>query len=553
MVQEQTVYNPDNEVMRPFSDLGNAERFQQAWHNIAHYCFERKRWLIWDGKVWAWDNGAKVGFLAASTIRFIYKEAAETGDKESRNQLVQHALKSESDHRINAMLNRAQSQLGIPIKISELDQDHYLFNCQNGTVNLRTGELLKHDPHDFITIIVPYEYTTEAICPRWLQFLNEVTAGDTALQQYLQRTVGYSLTGNTKNQVLFFLYGLGNNGKSTFTSVIRKLMGPYGERANTDLFLLKDKNVGGPKEGLANLQGKRFVVASELEEGRRFAVSLIKDMTGGETIKADKKYEHEIEFESTYKIWLVGNHKPIIADTTLSIWRRVKLIPFTVTIPKENIDLELSEKLEKELPGILNWAVEGCLDWQKYGLNEPSIVVSATDVYRRESDVLGDFLEDCCALNPAYSIPKSELKNAYEKWCETNRVEPIGQRTFKSRLMEKGIGERKSGGTRFWQGIKILTTEERAKLVAGEPLENSQQALAIDEKVLSLVPNLALKGQLGGGNSINLPYKAEHKKSMEKGATVCPLDSEKSMSCPKCPTDGDHPNGFDISHLAEEI
>ncbi|MCL0058735.1 phage/plasmid primase, P4 family, partial [Dehalococcoidia bacterium] len=330
-----------------------------------------------------------------------------------------------------------------------------------GTLDLRTGQLLPHSKDDLITIIVPVSYDPHAQYPRWLKFLDEITGGDTELQGYLQRAVGYSLTGETKSQVLFFLYGLGNNGKSTFTTTIRKLVGAYGERISTDLFMVKDKNASGPKESLANLQGKRFVIASELEDGKRLAVSLIKDMTGGETIKADRKYEHEVEYLPTHKIWLVGNHKPVITDTTLSIWRRMKLIPFTVTIPDNEIDPDLPSKLEAELSGILTWAVKGCLDWRHYGLREPEIVARATANYRRDQDILGDFIEDCCTLERSASITKLALRTTYEKWCKDNNIDAVSQRTFRARLIEKGVIDSKSQNVRLWKGITLKNLESK--------------------------------------------------------------------------------------------
>jgi len=258
---------------------------------------------------------------------------------------------------------------------------------------------------------------------------------------------------------MFFIYGLGSNGKSTFITTIRKLTGGYGTKANTSLFMAKDKNSSGPSEDLANLQGKRFVMASEIEDGRRLAVVLIKEMTGGEAIRADRKYEHEIEFQPVHKIWLVGNHKPVITDTTLSIWRRMKLVPFTVTIPNREMDPDLPAKLESELPGILAWAVRGCLEWQKCGLQEPKAVTNATSDYRHEQDILSDFIDDCCLLIPTAAVSKHELKTAYEEWCNNTGSQPVSQKTFRARLIERGITEGKSGSTRYWRGIVLLEAE----------------------------------------------------------------------------------------------
>jgi len=441
------------------TDLGNAERLVSRYGAVLRYCYERKRWLVWNGKVWEWDAGNKVAALAKLAVRNIYHEAGDEPDEKKRKDIASHASKSESDPRLTGMINLAQSESGIPIKITDLDANHWLFNCLNGTIDLRSGKLLPHRKEDLITVLVPITFDPGARCDLWMRFLDRVTGGNIELVSYLQRVVGYSLTGDTRSQTMFFLYGLGSNGKSTFITTIRKLTGGYGTKANTSLFMAKDRNSGGPSEDLANLQGKRFVMASEIEDGRRLAVVLIKEMTGGEAIRADRKYEHEIEFQPVHKIWLVGNHKPIITDTTLSIWRRVKLIPFTVTIPNKEMDPDLPAKLESELLGILAWAVKGCLEWQKYGLAEPKAVTNATSDYRHEQDVLGDFIEDCCLLLPTAAVSKHELKIAYETWCNNAGSQPASQKTFRARLIERGITEGKSGGTRYWKGIALSDSE----------------------------------------------------------------------------------------------
>ncbi len=445
----------DSYYARNLTDTGNAERFVNTFGDILRYCYDRNKWLIWNGAYWEWDNGSQVMNLAKDVARNIYAEAAKEDDDKKREQIAKHAHNSESESRRKAMLNLAQSEIGIPVDIQKIDANHWLFNCPNGTIDLRTGILQPHNSNDLLSIINNIEYIPSAKCPLWLNFLNRVLDNKNELIHYVQKAVGYSLTGEIKEQCLFFLYGLGRNGKSTFIGIIRKLMGAYGCQTQTELFMTKERGSGpGPNESLADLQGKRFVVGSEIEDGRRLAVVLIKEMTGGEAIRTERKYEHSFEFQPTHKIWLCGNHKPVITDTTFSIWRRIKLIPFTVTIPDSECDPDLSIKLEKELPGILTWAVQGCLAWQSEGLRDPDEVRGATESYRVEQDVLGEFMDECCIRKSTAIVSKKDFYESYIEWCKENNQTPISQRHFRGKVTERGIGERRgTAGIKLWTGI----------------------------------------------------------------------------------------------------
>lgn len=474
---------PDAPVHFNLTDYGNAERLVSRHGENIHYSEERKRWLIWNGTVWEWDLGIKITALGKITVREIYREAADEPDEKKRIEIAIYAKKSESDDKIKAMLSLAQSEKGIPVRPDELDTHLWLFNCLNGTLDLKTGQLLPHRKEDLLTIIVPIEYAPEAQCLLWHKFLDRVTGGDTELQGYLQRAVGYSLTGVTIEQCLFLLYGLGNNGKTVFLNTTRKTAGQYGDTFSTEAVMQKERYTGGPKESLANLKGKRFIVASEVEQGRRLNVSLIKDLTGSDPIKADRKYEHEIEFPPTHKFWIRGNYKPIIPDTTLAMWRRMRLIPFTVTIPPEEVDKNLETKLEAELPGILAWAIKGCLDWQRGKFETPKSVASATDSYRQEQDILGEFIEDYCITKPKASVVKKELWKAYQDWCETTGQVAIGQRTFRDRLIERGIDEFKLHGVRYWRGIQLARVSVvEAKVSDKTPFQGTFQHEELQEK-----------------------------------------------------------------------
>ncbi len=454
------------------TDVGNGKRLIQYHGHDLHYCYERNKWLYWTGENWEWDAGAKIMELAKETARHMYREAAEEPDDNKRKDLISHALRMESNARLSAMIECAQSEPGIPIKETELDADPWLFNVLNGTINLKTGELQPHNREDLQSIIIPVTYDPAATSPLWQSFLDRITGNHNPkdqeeLKDFLQRAVGMSMTGQATSEVVFFPYGTGANGKTKFTETILHLLGAYGQTLPADALMNQKMSNGSHNESIANLRGKRYVVTSEIKQGSELNEGLLKSLSGGDTYRASRKYEHEIEFTPTYTLWMMGNHKPIIKDTTESTWRRLRLIHFNVTIPPSERDEKLLEKLLAELPGILNWAVTGCLQWQKEGLGYPDVIRMATMAYRADSDVLGEFIDDCCVLDFQGYVKKADLKKSYEDWCHDTGVEMIKQTTFKTRLQEKGIRDYKgTGGVRFWKGIRLQTNDEKVARVA---------------------------------------------------------------------------------------
>jgi P4 family phage/plasmid primase-like protien len=278
--------------------------------------------------------------------------------------------------------------------------------------------------------------------------------------EYIQRAVGYSLTRRVDEQVLFFLYGTGANGKSTFLSTILALLGDYGMQAVPE-FLLMRHGEQHPTER-ADLFRKRFVAAMEVESGKRLAESLVKFLTGGERIRARRLYENFWEFDPTHKFWLATNHKPVIRGTDYAIWRRIKTIPFTVKIPEDKKDPRLLDKLKADLPGILRWAVEGCLAWQENGLRDPSDVTEAGHVYQQEMDIIGQFLDECCSIQPARFGVRTQSSVLYQAVCKYSG-EPMTQTAFSERLSERGFTKTVSHGTKYWQGVGLLTTPENTR------------------------------------------------------------------------------------------
>ena len=422
-----------------FTDMGNAERLVDLHGQDFRYCYPFKRWFVWDGKRWNGDNVGLLRRMCKDMIKDMYKEASEMDDDKARKALLQYAFKCETVKKSRDMMEFAQSEDGIPILPKHLDKDIYLINCLNGTVNLRTGELRPHRRDDLITKLVHANYNPDAKCPMWLAHLNKIMAGSDNLIQFLQKAFGYSLTGDTSERILFFQWGSGANGKTITNDTVAMVMCDYAMRTPTETLLTK-RNDGIPSD-VARLKGARFVYASEAEQGKRLAESLIKDMSGGDKITARFLHQEWFEFYPEFKIWLGTNHKPIIRGTDLAIWDRIRLIPFAVRIPgHEQIPkTEMLEQFQDEIDGIFSWLVKGCLAWQQEGLGMPEEVKAAITDYRKEMDVLTDFLDERCIFRENCTVSAKELYSEYVKWAKENEENAITKKMFGVNLNERSI------------------------------------------------------------------------------------------------------------------
>ncbi|MGM2787488.1 phage/plasmid primase, P4 family [Bacillus cereus group sp. Bce018] len=439
------------------TELGNAERIAYYHGENVRYCNELE-WLIWNGKNWHEDSKRQIEAITAKTLRAIYGEAKATEDKYQSKLLHDWAKKCERRSiRINSILDVRPM---VSVKKKELDAHNFLFNCDNGVIDLKTGELLPHDRDLLLTKISPIKYDRNAECPNWKAFLESIfktPAGepDHELINYLQKAIGYSLTGVTKEQVMFFLFGNGRNGKSTFINIIQDLLGDYGRQTNSDTFL-KKRNDSGINNDVARLDGARFVSAVESEEGQQLSEALVKQITGGEKMSARFLRQEYFEFTPEFKVFFTTNHKPIVKGSDEGIWRRIMLIPFTVTIPKDKIDYNLPDKLAKEMPGILRWAVEGCMKWQAEGLRAPEAVKVANAEYREDMDILGPFIDENCVLHSNAKVEAKVLYENYTKWCYQNNELDLKNRAFYRQLEVRGYKKEKGAKNKtFIYGITL--------------------------------------------------------------------------------------------------
>ena len=448
--------------LRAYTDLGNAERFAQDFGGQVRYVPPWRRWLVWDGLRWAEDNGGAVERLAHTMILQLYHDAANLKDHDEKIRLLRHAERSENNARLRALLECARVKEPIPIQPAALDTHPMRLTVANGTLDLVTGTLGPARPEDFITKRVPIMFDPGARCPRWDAFLKQVVP-DAAVRGFLQKAVGYSLTGDISEQCMFLLLGVGANGKTTFVEIVRRVLGDSAHQADVATFLDRLQQ-GGPRNGVAGLCGMRFVTSSEIGENRRLNESLMKTLTGSEPISASRIYEREFEFHPTFKIWIAANHKPVIRGADEGIWRRLRLVPFTANIAPDKQDHHLREKLETELPGILAWAVQGCLAWQREGLGETETVTVATKQFREESDEIGQFIAARCTRDDTKSTPAGALYTAYEAWCAQNALEAMTQTKFGRNLTDRGFRrETAKDGKRLSLRMGIVLDPENAE------------------------------------------------------------------------------------------
>jgi putative DNA primase/helicase len=426
-------------------------------------------WSPSEGR-WRKDDLEQVFRISKNVIRRIKVEAAFVKDDQKGDDLFKWAKCCECRAHLLGMTEIAKSDPKMAVLPDVWDKDDYSINLINGTFDLNTFELIKHDIKDHHSKITPFEYNPKAQCLNWIKFLDRIFKArkdKDLIISFLQRAVGYTLTGSTKEQAMFLLWGSGANGKSVFIDVIRSMMGEYGCTTDSSTFTVsKSGSDGGRARGdIARLNGARMVCSSENSPDCRLDEQLIKNLTGSDKITARFLYQEAFEFYPKFKIWWAFNHQPQIYDTTNSIWRRIKLIPFEETIPDNEQDPNLSEKLKLEIPGIFNWAVQGLKNYNEYGLMAPEAVSTATKEYREDQDILHEFIVDFCEspddkdpFGKSYDVKAKDLYEAYKSWNTWNGDEkPMNSTKFGNLLKDRGLKkDRKTDGVHYY-GIRIKT------------------------------------------------------------------------------------------------
>lgn len=440
-----------------WNDYVNALHFVRDHGHNLRYCHPWKTWLVWNGRCWERDTTGAVMQMAKESIKRLARQV-ETLEDDKAKALMTHIKKSLSTPGLEAMIKSARSEPGIPAAPDAFDTNIWLLNCQNGTLDLTTGRLRPHDRSDLLTKCLPTAYDPQAACSAWKAFLWRVMGQRQEMIDFLQRAVGYSLTGSTREQCLFLLWGITKTGKSTFLATLRALLGPYGHQADMQSFMHKERDE--VRNDLAALAGSRLVCALESSHGRQLNEALVKQLTGGtDRITARFLFQELFEFTPQFKIFLGTNHKPVIKDADDAIWERIKPVPFTVQIPQAERNKRLDLDLQAELPGILAWAVRGCLAWQQLDdLDTPQLIVDSTQDYRAEMDTLAHFLDECCLAGPPTlaKVKAPTLASAYHGWCKRAGVWPMDNSSFIAELLKRGY-ERKRGTANqyYWHGLGL--------------------------------------------------------------------------------------------------
>lgn len=480
-----------------FTDLRLAERFAGANRERLRFCESFKRWIYWDGSRWTFEYQGAALQCSKKVALEMLELAEENGDK----LLIARAREALSRRSLEAVVGLAKADDKLNVRPEELDQHRMLLGVRNGVVNLRTGELLEPSPDLLLTKSAGVEYEEGATCPRWERFLLEVFDGDEELVEFVRRAAGYSLTSDTRERVFFVLHGTGRNGKSVFLEVLRELLGDYAVRTPVETLLAK--RGGEISNDIARLRGSRFVFASESDAGRKLDAALVKSLTGREAVSARFLYGEFFDFVPEFKLWFATNHQPRVDSDDDALWDRLRLLPFNVRFEGDREDKSLPLKLRGELRGILRWAVEGALAWQREGLTNPPIVEAATSRYRTDMDDIGAFLAECCIVSPAVGVGGRELYERFREFAKTAGA-PLSNRAFSQKLQARGFCKVKRSRI-FWEGIGLLAEREDGNDHAAAPADGRDGSRGPSCCLPSSLPSPHPRAHASGGQDGDPP------------------------------------------------
>jgi len=448
-INEDEIENKTKEYS--LTDQWNAELFHRLNGDKARFNYSENKWMVWDGKCWQYAlNGEEIR-LAVSTVKHLLDTAANDVDLRRFREVLDWCKQSFSAQGIAKMLRLAQAIN--PIHPNELDTYPMLLNVENGMINLESGEFLEHDRNCYLSKIAPVHYDHAAECPTWMQFLDTVMGGNQEMIAYLQKVVGYALTGKTSEQCMFILYGDGSNGKSTFITTLLDILGDYA--LNTPKETLMEQKREGIRNDLVRLKGIRFVAAAEGKRSNALDEALVKQLTGGDKITARALYQEYEDFEPEFKIFFATNYKPVVTGADHGIWRRLRPIPFTVRIADKDKDSELPAKLLQERAGILNWAIEGCLLWQREGLQSPQVVEDALRQYKSEQDVLSEFIDSNCVTSLGAKVNKTLFHKKYQEYCAVSGADFLSIGKLRKELIHRGFKERNYSDGSYWVDVQL--------------------------------------------------------------------------------------------------
>jgi putative DNA primase/helicase len=436
------------------TDAGNADRLVAVADGLIRYVHRWQKWIVYRDGAWQIDTGdALITEIAKQVPRAMFTRAAGL-DPDPRDAMWKWARRSETAGAIAAMVRLARGIPGVLIDHHQLDQHPHLLNVRNGTIDLRSGRFLDHDPEHLLTMQAPVAYHPDATTTRWDACLQQWQP-DPDMRAFLQRALGSGATGQPVDKLLVNIGG-GANGKSACLGAIKRVLGPYVVVPDKSLFV-QSRHEPHPTVRAA-LFGARLLLAPETERGARLAEAQVKEITGGDTITARRMHEDPWDFQPTWTAFMHSNHRPTIRGTDEGVWRRIRLVEWPATIPEHDRDPDLADKLAAEASGILNWLIVGAQAHLADGLDEPASVRQASVNYRQDEDHLGRFLTDCCTLGPGRYAMAADLRSRYEQWCKDEGEQPLAPKVVGTELRARGI-EKAPSGTHRWLGIGIVADE----------------------------------------------------------------------------------------------